>query len=106
MRKPEMRERRRSYEAAGILGISVRSVQSLAAKGELPGAAKVGGLWTFDETALRSWLKAISTPGDVVQTPKPARARQICDPQAWPPLQARKSSEECERALRELRRLK
>lgn len=106
MRKSGIRERVRAYEAAGVLGISVRTVQALAARGELPSAAKVGGLWTFDEKALRSWLKSISTPDKVIQKPKFARAGQAYDPKAWPPLQAGKSAEVCERALRDLRRLK
>lgn len=105
MRKSGVRERVRAHEAAGILGVSVRTVQALAARGELPGAAKVGGLWTFDEKALRSWLKSISTPDKVVGSGR-ARASQPYRPKAWSPLQTRKSSEECERALRELRRLK
>ncbi|MEN6538746.1 MAG: GIY-YIG nuclease family protein, partial [Mizugakiibacter sp.] len=48
-------ERIRADAAAGILGVEVRTVQALAARGEVPGAAKIGGLWTFDESALRSF---------------------------------------------------
>lgn len=46
-------ERIRAHHAATILGVELRTVQALAARGELPGAAKIGGLWTFDESALR-----------------------------------------------------
>jgi len=42
--------------AAIILGVPARTVQSLAAAGTLPSAAKVGRRWTFDEAALRRWL--------------------------------------------------
>ncbi|MEN6541131.1 GIY-YIG nuclease family protein, partial [Parvibaculum sp.] len=48
-------ERIRADAAAGILGVEVRTVQALAARGEVPGAAKIGGLWTFEESALRSF---------------------------------------------------
>jgi excisionase family DNA binding protein len=55
------RERVRVDDAASILGISGRTVQALAARGEIPGAAKIGGLWTFDEAALRLWIRERST---------------------------------------------
>lgn len=55
------RERVRVDDAAAILGISGRSVQALAARGEIPGAAKIGGLWTFDESALRLWIREKAT---------------------------------------------
>lgn len=50
-------ERIRVEKAASILGISSRAVQSMALRGELPGAAKIGGVWTFSETALRKWIE-------------------------------------------------
>jgi len=66
MRKaPSTIERIRAHVAAGILGVETRTVQALAARGELPGAAKIGGLWTFDEAALRNWKpdhEALRTP--------------------------------------------
>ena len=43
-------------EAARLLGISRRTVQSLAARGLLPGAAQVGKLYTFDAAKLRAYL--------------------------------------------------
>lgn len=49
-------ERIGASQAAAILGINRRTVQSMALRGELPGAAKIGGLWTFDEAALREWV--------------------------------------------------
>lgn len=55
------RERVRVDDAAAILGISGRTVQALAARGEIPGAAKIGGLWTFDEAALRLWIREKAT---------------------------------------------
>src|SRR4051812_7579263 len=35
-------------QAMDILGLPVRTVQDMAARGELPGAAKFGRRWTFD----------------------------------------------------------
>jgi excisionase family DNA binding protein len=55
---PRKRERIRAIEASDILGVELRTVQAMAARGELPGAAKVGKLWTFDEKALQGFLPA------------------------------------------------
>jgi excisionase family DNA binding protein len=44
-------------QAAAILGIPRRTVQALAARGELPGAAKIGRLWTFDIEKLRRLVR-------------------------------------------------
>lgn len=56
MTKPAVSERVRADRAACILGVERRTVQSLAQRGQLPGAAKVGRIWTFNELALRNWL--------------------------------------------------
>lgn len=52
-----MTERIRAARAADITGLPVRTVQHMAARGELPGAAKLGKVWTFDERRLRAWLR-------------------------------------------------
>ncbi|WP_374545043.1 helix-turn-helix domain-containing protein [Rhodoblastus sp.] len=44
--------------AASMLGISPRSVQCLAAQGLLPGAAKIGKVWTFDRVKLARYIAA------------------------------------------------
>lgn len=53
-------------QAAAIIGLPLRTVQNMAARGEIPGAAKFGR-WTFDILKLRklvedreraSWLSA------------------------------------------------
>ncbi|MBS4017466.1 MAG: helix-turn-helix domain-containing protein [Dechloromonas sp.] len=49
-------QRIRAEEAAAMLGISHRGVQALAARGDLPGAAKIGTLWTFDPAKLRRFI--------------------------------------------------
>jgi hypothetical protein len=45
-----------SAAAARILGVSQRSVQELALRGELPGAARIGGVWTFDSERLSAFI--------------------------------------------------
>ena len=50
-------ERVSMEKAAAILGSPVRTVQDLAARGEIPGAAKIGGRWTFDIEKLRRLVR-------------------------------------------------
>lgn len=58
-------ERIRAAKAAAVTGLEIRTVQALALRGEIPGAAKLGGSWTFDEAALRNWIKErIQCPQD------------------------------------------
>jgi excisionase family DNA binding protein len=56
MGHPIMSERIQTDRAREILGISRRSVQNLAARGELPSAAKCGRNWTFNEADLRRYV--------------------------------------------------
>ena len=53
-------ERIQSHQARAILGISLRSVQNLAARGVLPSAAQYARDWTFDEegAASATWRSA------------------------------------------------
>jgi hypothetical protein len=51
-----MSERIQSRAAKDILGVPLRSVQNLAAQGELPSAAQYKRNWTFDEAALRRYV--------------------------------------------------
>jgi hypothetical protein len=44
-------------QAAAILGSPDRTVQDLAARGKIPGAAKIGGRWSFDVAKLRRLIK-------------------------------------------------
>jgi hypothetical protein len=46
-----------SATTARVLGVSQRSVQGLALRGELHGAARIGGLWTFDADRLATFVK-------------------------------------------------
>lgn len=50
-------ERIRTTDAAAILGVEPRTVQALALRGELPDAARIGGVWTFSEAALRNYIR-------------------------------------------------
>jgi hypothetical protein len=52
-------KRIRCHDAASLLGVPPRTVQALAARGDLPSAAKVGKVWTFDPLALERHLKAL-----------------------------------------------
>lgn len=67
---PRKRERIRAIEASDILGVELRTVQAMAARGELPGAAKVGKLWTFDEKALVTFLPAFRESQKRPATPR------------------------------------
>ncbi len=55
---PALPERVRADEIARITGLSVRNVQERAAAGMMPGAAKLGGVWTFDPIKARAWVAA------------------------------------------------
>lgn len=51
-----MSARIRTKDAAEMLGIAPRTVQAMVARGMLPGAARVGGVYTFDCAKLRRYL--------------------------------------------------
>ena len=56
-------ERIQAAAAVRITGLSRRAIQEMAARGEIPGAAKLGARWTFDEAKLRRWVKAREEEG-------------------------------------------
>ena len=45
-------------EAHLITGLPSRTLQSLSARGEIWGAAKLGRRWTYDRNRLRAWVSA------------------------------------------------
>jgi hypothetical protein len=45
-------------EARMITGLPERTLQSLSARGQIWGAAKLGKRWTYDRLRLRAWVKA------------------------------------------------
>lgn len=54
-------QRIRAAEVAEILGLGVRCVQKMAARGELPSAAQIGKLWTFDKARIEQFLADAET---------------------------------------------
>ncbi len=50
-------ERCRSDSALLITGLKLRQLQAMSARGEIPGAAKVGRTWTYDVRKLRRWVR-------------------------------------------------
>ena len=57
MAEPGKVERVKIERAGQILGLQPRTVQKMAQRGELPGAAKLGRRWTFNEDKLRSYVR-------------------------------------------------
>ena len=53
-----MSERVRVHRICEITGLGKRQVQAMAAKGQIPSAAQLGKLWTFDETRVRRWIQS------------------------------------------------
>ena len=53
------------HEAAAFLGVSLRTMYNLAARGQVP-AVKVSGMWRFPKEDLETWLaeKARNNLGD------------------------------------------
>ncbi len=54
-------ERCRIDVALRITGLGQRQMQAMSARGEIPGAAKLGGTWTYDIRKLRQWVKEKET---------------------------------------------
>lgn len=51
-------ERVGTAAVAAITGFSRRKVQALAERGKIPTGARIaGGAWSFDECAVRRWIK-------------------------------------------------
>ena len=50
-------ERVRVADVVRITSLPARTVQDMAASGNLPGAAKMGKVWTFDPIAVRAWVR-------------------------------------------------
>lgn len=50
-------KRIRAAEACEATGLTLRGLQVMAARGEIPGAAKMGRIWTFDSVKLGEWIQ-------------------------------------------------
>lgn len=44
-------------QVADMIGLTVRAVQQMAARGDIPSAAKFGRRYTFDALTIRRWIK-------------------------------------------------
>ena len=42
---------------AQLTGLSIRCIQLMAARGEIPSAAQLGRRWTFDESRVLQWVR-------------------------------------------------
>src|SRR6186997_1173007 len=72
---PNMRQERvKIAQAVAITGKSERALQAMALAGKVPGAAKIGGEWTFDEATLRSWVKELEELTQCLARPLPMRS--------------------------------
>jgi hypothetical protein len=66
----------KSRAASAILGVSQRTVQSIATAGGLPGAARIGGAWTFDSEKLTAFVKEREREAERVVVPiRPQKPR-------------------------------
>ncbi|MCW2283670.1 hypothetical protein M2323_001442 [Rhodoblastus acidophilus] len=95
-------KRIKAKAAAEMLGVTPRTVQALAGKGALPGAAKIGGLWTFDPKKLTKFIA--DKEAEIA-----ARAEWELRPPAWktshfqPRSSPTKSAQSFDRAMEILR---
>lgn len=53
----EERERLLIRDVAVKTGLPKRTVQQMAKRGDIPGAAKLGNVWTFDRWQLTRWIE-------------------------------------------------
>ena len=49
-------ERGTAQQAAAMLGLKPRKLQTMSVHGDIPGAAKLGRLWTYDLAKLRQFI--------------------------------------------------
>jgi hypothetical protein len=81
--------------AATMLGVSKRTVHGMAARGELPGAARIGKVWTFNADKLAQLIADREAECSKSAAPTIKRAYG-----SWvPPLSERESKEAYERAM-------
>ena len=53
----EVSERVQVDAVAHKTGLAKRTIQKMAQRGEIPGAAKLGSTWTFDRIKLARWIR-------------------------------------------------
>ena len=64
----------RKQVIAGMLGVSGTTVLALARAGQLPGAARIGNLWTFDPEKVAAHIRHLEAQALCPQTSFSARA--------------------------------
>lgn len=69
-------ERIQSAAAAEMLGVTSAVVQGNAAYGNIPKAAKIGRIWTFDTAAIEALAAELKKSGKRLTRKKPIRRRE------------------------------
>lgn len=81
-------------EAAHITGLSVRAVQDMALRGDIPGAAKLGKRWTFDAGEIEAWIKTqVQATKDRAESARAPRKTATSSGGPARPMRAFKSTE-------------
>ncbi|BAL75964.1 hypothetical protein S23_27520 [Bradyrhizobium cosmicum] len=57
MSQPLARQRIKVADAVALLGLEARTIRDMAQRGEIPGAAKPRGVWTFDLALLEDYQR-------------------------------------------------
>lgn len=68
-------ERVQSAAAAEMLGVTPAVIQGHAARGQIPRAAKIGSIWTFDIAALEKFAAELKASGTTLRRTKPLSRR-------------------------------
>lgn len=70
----EESERIRINDVVLKTGLAKRTIQKMAQRGEIPGAAKLGTVWTFNRIKLARWItqqeRRCSAAGAAARTPE------------------------------------
>jgi hypothetical protein len=91
-------------DAVAIVGVPKRTLQALAARGEISGAAIIGRRWTFDIDALRAYVRERELASCHSDKPHPSPPGGGPRPAASTRPAALRSDGAYERAMERLRR--
>jgi predicted DNA-binding transcriptional regulator AlpA len=69
----------RPAEVARITSLSVRQIQAMAAAGKIPGAARLGGVWSFDLAKIDAWVRAAER--EAIRQDYKFTTREVLSPQ-------------------------
>jgi hypothetical protein len=88
-------------EVARRIGRSLRGVQALAARGAIPGAAMIGGRWSFDPVKLKQWIEDLENATARSASARPSHREGYSAPVSAALLRAnRKAAEAYERLMK------